>query len=196
MTTQTNLAADTTIIYASLNQLYLHDLNPRQDVSTDEIATLAGSIETCGLLQNLGGLQDADGKIGIVSAGTADIPVAEEAVVTARIMGNEVAVSYDVGVAGIHRILGQRKTLRECSVIVVVAGMEGALPSVVGGLVDVPVIAVPTSIGYGAAFGGIAALLGMLNSCSAGVGIVNIDNGFGAGYLAGLMGTRLDEDSR
>jgi NCAIR mutase (PurE)-related protein len=131
--------------------------------------------------------ETGEGKIGIFSAGTADIPVAEEAAVTARIMGNEVVASYDVGVAGIHRILGQRKTLRECSVVIVVAGMEGALPSVVGGLVDVPVIAVPTSIGYGAAFGGIAALLGMLNSCSANVTVVNINNGFGAGYVASLI---------
>ena len=130
---------------------------------------------------------NGSGMIGVFSAGTADIPVAEEAAVTARVMGNEVFVSYDVGVAGIHRLLGQREVLRACSVIIVVAGMEGALPSVVGGLVDVPVIAVPTSIGYGASFGGIAALLGMLNSCSANVTVVNIDNGFGAGYVASLI---------
>jgi pyridinium-3,5-biscarboxylic acid mononucleotide synthase len=130
------------------------------------------------------------GKIGIFSAGTADIPVAEEAQVTAEIMGNEVTCCYDVGVAGLHRILSQLQELRSCTVVVVVAGMEGALPSVVGGLVDIPVIAVPTSIGYGASLGGIAALLGMLNSCSANVTVVNIDNGFGAGYVAGLINRR------
>jgi hypothetical protein len=120
----------------------------------------------------------------VVTAGTSDIPVAEEAAVTAEIMGNEAVRIYDVGVAGIHRILMESPKLREAKVIVVVAGMEGALPSVVGSLVSVPVIAVPTSTGYGAAFGGIAALLGMLNSCCAGLTVVNIDNGFGAGYAA------------
>ena len=127
------------------------------------------------------------GKIGIFSAGTADIPVAEEAQVTAQVMGNETHCCYDVGVAGLHRILSQIDTLRSCTVMIVVAGMEGALPSVVGGLVDLPVIAVPTSIGYGASFNGIAALLGMLNSCSANISVVNIDNGFGAGYVASLI---------
>ena len=127
------------------------------------------------------------GKIGVFSAGTADIPVAEEAMVTAQVMGNEVSSCYDVGVAGLHRILSQRDALASCSVAIVVAGMEGALPSVVGGLVDLPVIAVPTSVGYGASFGGLAALLGMLNSCSANVAVVNIDNGFGAGYIASLI---------
>jgi NCAIR mutase (PurE)-related protein len=127
------------------------------------------------------------GRIGVFSAGTADIPVAEEAAVTARVMGNETHCCYDVGVAGLHRLLSQLETLRSCTVIIVVAGMEGALPSVVGGLVDLPVIAVPTSVGYGASFGGVAALLGMLNSCSANVSVVNIDNGFGAGYTASLI---------
>lgn len=127
------------------------------------------------------------GKILVVCAGTSDIPVAAEAVLTARLMGNEVEKIYDVGVAGLHRLLARRGALAEASVIVVVAGMEGALPSVVGGLVDKPVIAVPTSIGYGASFGGVAALLGMLNSCAAGVTVVNIDNGFGAAYAASLM---------
>jgi NCAIR mutase (PurE)-related protein len=127
------------------------------------------------------------GKILVVCAGTSDIPVAAEAVLTARLMGNEVEKIYDVGVAGLHRLLARRSALAEASVIIVVAGMEGALPSVVGGLVDKPVIAVPTSIGYGAAFGGVAALLGMLNSCAAGVTVVNIDNGFGAAYAASLM---------
>lgn len=124
------------------------------------------------------------GTVLIVTAGTSDLPVAEEARVTAQMMGNQVEILADVGVAGIHRILTQSSKLRKASVIIVVAGMEGALPSVVGGLVDVPVIAVPTSVGYGASFGGIAALLAMLNSCAAGVTVVNIDNGFGAAFAA------------
>ena len=127
------------------------------------------------------------GTILVVSAGTSDIPVAEEAAVTAEVMGNKVERLFDVGVAGLHRLLAHRELLQSARVIVVVAGMEGALASVVGGLVDMPVIAVPTSIGYGASFGGLAALLGMLNSCSPGITVVNIDNGFGAGYAAGLM---------
>jgi len=127
------------------------------------------------------------GKILVVSAGTSDLPVAEEALVTAETMGNRVQSLYDVGVAGIHRLLGESRHLREARVIVCVAGMEGALPSVVAGLVGVPVIAVPTSVGYGASFRGLAALLGMLNSCSPNVCVVNIDNGFGAGYLASVM---------
>jgi len=127
------------------------------------------------------------GIIGVFSAGTADMPVAEEASLTAEIMGNEVLTCYDVGVAGLHRILSQMEALRSCSVIIVAAGMEGALPSVVGGLVNVPVIAVPTSVGYGASFNGLAALLGMLNSCSSNVTVVNIDNGFSAGYVASLI---------
>src|SRR5437868_2870264 len=120
----------------------------------------------------------------VLCAGTADLPVAEEAAVTAEIIGNDVRRVYDVGVAGLHRLLDQLAILREARVLVVVAGMEGALPSVVSGLVEAPVIAVPTSIGYGASFQGLAPLLAMLNSCAAGVGVVNIDNGFGAGYLA------------
>lgn len=124
------------------------------------------------------------GTILVVTAGTADLPVAEEAAVTARALGNRVERLTDVGVAGIHRVLSQTGALREAAVIIVVAGMEGALPSVVGGLVKRPVIAVPTSVGYGASFGGIAALLGMLNSCAAGVTVVNIDNGFGAAAAA------------
>ena len=127
------------------------------------------------------------GLITVISAGTSDIPVAEEAVITAELMGNEVARLYDVGVAGIHRLLAQRKAIAGSRVVVVCAGMEGALPSVVGGLVGVPVIAVPTSVGYGAAFGGMAALLGMMNSCASNVSVVNIDNGFGAGYVASLI---------
>jgi pyridinium-3,5-biscarboxylic acid mononucleotide synthase len=127
------------------------------------------------------------GTIAVVSAGTSDIPVAEEAVVTAEVMGNDVEHLYDVGVAGIHRLLANRETLTRARVIIVCAGMEGALPSVVGGLVGVPVIAVPTSVGYGAAFKGVAALLGMMNSCASNVSVVNIDNGFGAGYVAALI---------
>ncbi|MBM7623049.1 nickel pincer cofactor biosynthesis protein LarB [Sporohalobacter salinus] len=128
-----------------------------------------------------------EGSILVISAGTSDIPVAEEAYETVRIMGNDVERLYDVGVAGIHRLLENQKQLRQARVIIVAAGMEGALASVVGGLVDKPVIAVPTSVGYGASFEGVAALLGMLNSCAAGVGVVNIDNGFGAAYLASLI---------
>jgi pyridinium-3,5-biscarboxylic acid mononucleotide synthase len=127
------------------------------------------------------------GMIAVVSAGTSDIPVAEEAVVTAELMGNDVEHFYDVGVAGIHRLLANREALSKARVVIVCAGMEGALPSVVGGLVGVPVIAVPTSIGYGASFKGLAALLGMLNSCASNVSVVNIDNGFGAGYVASLI---------
>lgn len=130
------------------------------------------------------------GMIAVVSAGTSDIPVAEEAVVTAELMGNSVQHIYDVGVAGIHRLLAHRGVLAKARVIVVCAGMEGALPSVVGGLVGVPVIAVPTSVGYGAAFDGLAALLGMMNSCASNVSVVNIDNGFGAGYVASLINRR------
>jgi len=127
------------------------------------------------------------GQILVVAAGTSDLPVAEEAACTAELMGNDVERLYDVGVAGIHRLLNERRRLADARVIIVVAGMEGALPSVVSGLVSVPVIAVPTSIGYGASFGGIAALLGMLNSCASGVSVVNIDNGFGAANIASLI---------
>ncbi len=127
------------------------------------------------------------GLILVVSAGTSDIPVAEEALLTARMMGNRVDQLYDVGVAGIHRLLEHREKLTQARVIICVAGMEGALPSVVGGLVPVPVVAVPTSVGYGASFGGIAALLGMLNSCASNVTVVNIDNGFGAACVASCI---------
>jgi pyridinium-3,5-biscarboxylic acid mononucleotide synthase len=128
-----------------------------------------------------------NGVVLVISAGTSDIPVAEEALVTADVMGNDVAHLYDVGVAGIHRLLANKEVLHSARVVIVCAGMEGALPSVVGGLVGVPVIAVPTSIGYGAAFKGMAALLGMLNSCASNVSVVNIDNGFGAGYVASMI---------
>ena len=127
------------------------------------------------------------GRIAVVCAGTSDLPAAEEAALTAECMGVPVDRVYDVGVAGLHRVLSQQSTLREAAALIVCAGMEGALPSVVGGLVGVPVIAVPTSVGYGAAFGGVAALLGMLNSCSPNVTVVNIDNGFGAAYVATMI---------
>jgi NCAIR mutase (PurE)-related protein len=127
------------------------------------------------------------GPIAVLSAGTADIPVAEEAALTAELAGNQIERIFDVGVAGLHRLMGHRESLEKAEIIVVVAGMEGALPSVVGGLFARPVIAVPTSVGYGASLGGMAALLSMLNSCSAGVAVVNIDNGFGAGHMAALM---------
>lgn len=133
------------------------------------------------------------GTILVVAAGTADLAVAEEAAVTAEVMGNQVQRLYDVGVAGLHRLLAHLETLRAATVVIVVAGMEGALPSVVGGLVRRPVIAVPTSVGYGASFGGLSALLGMLNSCASGLTVVNIDNGFGAGYAATLMNQLKEE---
>ena len=134
-----------------------------------------------------GPIEPGKGTIAVCSAGTSDLPVAEEAAITAEILGNTVDRLYDVGVAGIHRVLSQRGRLDQARVVVVVAGMEGALPSVVAGLVRVPVIGVPTSIGYGASFGGVAALLGMLNSCANGVSVVNIDNGYGAGCIASMI---------
>jgi len=146
----------------------------------------------------LGPMPAADrgrGVIAVLSAGTADIPVAEEAALTAELAGNQVERIFDVGVAGLHRLMGHRELLEKAEIIVVVAGMEGALPSVVGGLFARPVIAVPTSVGYGASLGGIAALLSMLNSCSAGVAVVNIDNGFGAGHMAALV-NRVDDRKR
>ena len=130
---------------------------------------------------------DGIGRIVVATGGTSDIPVAEEAALTAEFYGNEVVRLYDVGVAGLHRLLSHKDEIMNASVIVAVAGMEGALASFVGGLADCPVIAVPTSVGYGASFGGVSALLSMLNSCASGVSVVNIDNGFGAGYLAGMI---------
>ena len=130
---------------------------------------------------------DGAGTIVIATGGTSDMPVAEEAALTAEALGNRVVRLYDVGVAGLHRLLNHSEALMSASVVIAIAGMEGALASVVGGLVDCPVIAVPTSIGYGAAFGGLAALLSMLNSCASGISVVNIDNGFGAGYLANMI---------
>jgi pyridinium-3,5-biscarboxylic acid mononucleotide synthase len=135
------------------------------------------------------------GTVLVVCAGSSDLPVAEEARVTAEVLGNRVDTLYDVGVAGIHRLLTHNRRLRSAEVIVAVAGMEGALPSVIGGLVDRPVIAVPTSVGYGASFGGLAALLGMLNSCAPGVVVVNIDNGFGAAYAATTINRNRTADS-
>jgi NCAIR mutase (PurE)-related protein len=142
----------------------------------------------------IGKLKEGIGKVAVVSAGTSDIPVAEEAAITARALGARVATYWDVGVAGLHRLLAKIADLRRSRVIVVVAGMDGALPSVVAGLVSCPVIAVPTSIGYGASFGGLAALLTMLNSCAPGVATVNIDNGFGAGYIASLINKKGEAD--
>ncbi len=183
------------ILAKSPNLLITHaadDVFERLQVSFPE-ARYHSDSRTVSLVREKG--DSGRGKIGIFSAGTADIPVAEEAAVTAETMGNEVLTCYDVGVAGLHRLLSQTTLLRSCSVVIAVAGMEGALPSVVGGLVEVPVIAVPTSIGYGASFDGLAALLGMLNSCSSNVTVVNIDNGFGAGYVASLINRKRDFDA-
>jgi NCAIR mutase (PurE)-related protein len=135
--------------------------------------------------------KETKGVVAVLCAGTSDLPVAEEAAVTAEAMGGDVRRIYDVGVAGLHRLLAQREELRQAEVVIVCAGMEGALPSVVGGMVGAPVIAVPTSVGYGASFGGVAALLGMLNSCSPNVTVVNIDNGFGAAYVASMILRRI-----
>ena len=145
-----------------------------------------------------GGKKKRKGKgvIAIVSAGTADIAVAEEAAVTADLLGNKVERIYDIGVAGIHRMFANHKKMSTADVVIVVAGMEGALASVVGGVVDSPVIAVPTSIGYGASFGGIAPLLTMINSCAPGIAVVNIDNGFGAGYMASLINRKVKNEKR
>ncbi|MBQ1375649.1 MAG: nickel pincer cofactor biosynthesis protein LarB, partial [Clostridia bacterium] len=137
----------------------------------------------------IGGLPAPDGigTVVVATGGTSDIPVAEEAAITAEALGNRVTRLYDVGVAGLHRLLSHNRDIMQATVIVAVAGMEGALASVIGGLSDCPVIAVPTSVGYGASFGGISALLSMLNSCASGVSVVNIDNGFGAGYIASMI---------
>ena len=144
-------------------------------------------VEARAITLSQGEIPSGKGTILIASAGTSDLPVAEEAAITAELMGNTIDRLYDVGVAGIHRLLREQSRIQHARVVIVVAGMEGALPSVVAGLVSVPVIAVPTSVGYGASFGGIAALLGMLNSCANGVSVVNIDNGFGAGCIASLI---------
>ena len=154
----------------------------REKLPGAEVFPMSGAIRFWGEKKIQG-----KGKIAVVCAGTSDIPVAEEVQVTAEVMGNEVETIYDIGVAGIHRLLSNRGRLLEARVVVVCAGMEGALPSAVGGMVSCPVIAVPTSVGYGASFHGLAALLGMLNSCASNVTVVNIDNGFGAGYVASLI---------
>ncbi len=150
-----------------------------------EVCQEAEFIEIAGIIKiELAPLPKRKGKIAIISAGTSDMSVAEEAAITADILGNEVVRINDVGVAGIHRLFVRLDEIMEANVVIVIAGMEGALPSVVGGLIDKPLIAVPTSVGYGASFSGLSALLGMLNSCASGIGVVNIDNGFGAAYLA------------
>ncbi len=147
------------------------------------------SYHELGRIGIIGGIPepDGDGSVVVATGGTSDIPVAEEAALTAEMLGNRVVRLYDVGVAGLHRLLAHTEEIMRARAIVAIAGMEGALASVIGGLADCPVIAVPTSVGYGAAFGGLAALLSMLNSCASGVSVVNIDNGFGAGYLAGMI---------
>lgn len=155
----------------------VHALEPRAEYHTLARAITLSQTES----------QEGSGVIGVVCAGTSDLPVAEEAAITARMLGNQVQPIADVGVAGIHRLLAQKEVLRSARVLIVCAGMEGALPTVVGGLVNAPVLAVPTSVGYGASLGGVAALLGMLNTCSPNVSVVNIDNGFGAACMASLI---------
>ena len=159
-----------------------------------EAASVVGSAlpldyHEMGKIGIIGGIPEPDGEgtVAVATAGTSDLPVAEEAALTAEMLGNAVVRLYDVGVSGLHRLLAHAEEIMRARAIVAIAGMEGALASVVGGLADCPVIAVPTSVGYGAAFGGLAALLSMLNSCASGVSVVNIDNGFGAGYLAGMI---------
>lgn len=161
---------------------------------TEDAAEIVGKVHPmdyhkearCGVIGKLP-VPDGIGKIVVATGGTSDIPVAEEAALTAAVLGNEVIRLYDVGVAGLHRTLAHLDEIMSASVIIAIAGMEGALASVIGGLADCPVIAVPTSVGYGASFGGLSALLSMLNSCASGVSVVNIDNGFGAGYLANMI---------
>ena len=152
-------------------------------------AALPLDYHALGKIGIIGGIPapDGDGSVVVATGGTSDLPVAEEAALTAQMMGNEVVRLYDVGVSGLHRLLAHGEEIMRARAIVAIAGMEGALASVIGGLADCPVIAVPTSVGYGASFGGLAALLSMLNSCASGVSVVNIDNGFGAGYLAGMI---------
>lgn len=180
-------------IFAALAQREGNVLATRADMETYEAVkamvpeALYHPLGKCITLEQKPLPKRSDRVIGIITAGTSDIPVADEAIITASIMGNEVKQIYDVGVAGIHRLFARLEEIRSCRVLIVIAGMEGALPSVIGGLVNVPVIAVPTSVGYGANFGGLSALLGMLNSCAAGVATVNIDNGFGAARLASII---------
>lgn len=168
-----------TILITRLSPEAAEEIGERHEIDYREI----GKIGIIGKMP----APDGIGKIVVATGGTSDIPVAEEAALTAEIHGNEVVRLYDVGVAGVHRLLAHMDEIMGASVIIAIAGMEGALASVVGGLADCPVIAVPTSVGYGASFHGISALLSMLNSCASGVSVVNIDNGFGAGYLAGMI---------
>lgn len=168
-----------TILITRLSKEAAKEISKTHEIDYREIARAA----VCGIIPEHSGA----GKIVIATGGTSDIPVAEEAALTAEVHGNEVIRLYDVGVAGLHRLMSHLDDLMNATVVVAIAGMEGALASVVGGLVDCPVIAVPTSVGYGASFNGISALLSMLNSCASGVSVVNIDNGFGAGYLAGMI---------
>lgn len=165
-----------TVMVTRLSPENAEEIKKQIDITYDRISKIAYTGEKAE--------PDGLGKIVIATGGTSDIPVAEEAALTAEILGNEVTRLYDIGVAGIHRLLSNKEAIMSASVIIAVAGMEGALASVVGGLADCPVIAVPTSVGYGASFGGLSALLSMLNSCASGVSVVNIDNGFGAGFLA------------
>lgn len=172
---------------AGQNTILITRLSPEAAAAVEQAHPLdyhsAGRIATIGSLPEPDGL----GTVVIATGGTSDVPVAEEAAVTAQALGNRVRKLYDVGVAGVHRLLAHVELVMEASVIIAIAGMEGALASVVGGLADCPVIAVPTSVGYGASFQGLSALLSMLNSCASGVSVVNIDNGFGAGYLASMI---------
>ena len=168
-----------TVLITRMSQAAAEHLSSRHPLKYYEL----GSVGIVGEIPK----PDGDGKIVIATGGTSDLPVAEEAALTAEVHGNEVVRLYDVGVAGIHRLLHNVEAIMDARVIIAIAGMEGALASVIGGLADCPVIAVPTSVGYGASFGGVAALLSMLNSCASGVSVVNIDNGFGAGYLAGII---------
>mgnify|MGYP001861109771 FL=1 len=172
---------------AGQNTILITRLSPEAAAAVEQAHPLdyhsAGRIATIGSLPEPDGL----GTVVIATGGTSDVPVAEEAAVTAQALGNRVRKLYDVGVAGVHRLLAHVELVMEASVIIAIAGMEGALASVVGGLADCPVIAVPTSVGYGASFQGLSALLSMLNSCASGISVVNIDNGFGAGYLASMI---------
>ncbi len=167
------------ILITRIDEAKAADISKKHDIEYN----VQGKIAVCGTVP----VPDGIGTILIATGGTSDIPVAEEAAVTARALGNEVKCIYDVGVAGIHRLLSHTEDIMSSSVIIAIAGMEGALASVIGGMADCPVIAVPTSVGYGASYKGISALLSMMNSCASGVSVVNIDNGFGAGYMASMI---------
>lgn len=169
-------SAQNTVLITRLSQENADEISKQITINYDSVSRIAYTGEKA--------KADGIGKIVVVTGGTSDIPIAEEAALTAEILGNDVVRLYDVGVAGIHRLLSNKEYIMSASVIIAVAGMEGALASVVGGLAECPIIAVPTSVGYGASFGGLSALLSMLNSCASGVSVVNIDNGFGAGFLA------------